>query len=253
MIKSLRILDPEATAITWWKNIPAFQGKTEFQFNPEGLTVVWGPNGSGKSSLLRLMARALHCEQGGIPMVTPTSLREIKDALKGKPYGIELRTDGQPVHYFDPTSRPGLFGGMAAFDGDFMGDAMATIGLDRVSSGQQTDGGLARILRSSVEATGVTWKQRPSEVAPHIVACMQTSEEKGKRTILLDEPERSRDLPAAAEFWGLLRRQPRFQIIVATHSVFALNIPDATYIDVQEGYLAKCRALLNATFTTSTP
>lgn len=60
----------------------------------------------------------------------------------------------------------------------------------------------------------------------------------GQPTILLDEPERSLDLNYQPAIWRLLRAfAPTTQFIVASHSLFALRIPEANYIELGSDYL----------------
>lgn len=73
----------------------------------------------------------------------------------------------------------------------------------------------------------------------------------GPRTIVLDEPETGFGLPWQAGFWNNVMRSAQaknFQIIVATHSPFALNVPDAHYIETQPGYLDECRTAMTMAF-----
>ncbi|WP_434715866.1 AAA family ATPase [Paraburkholderia sp. A3RO-2L] len=62
---------------------------------------------------------------------------------------------------------------------------------------------------------------------------------KGPRTLLLDEPESGYSLGWQAGLWNniLSRVDPeKFQVIVATHSPFALGIKGANYIEMAPGY-----------------
>jgi hypothetical protein len=62
---------------------------------------------------------------------------------------------------------------------------------------------------------------------------------------LLDEPERSYDLNAQVGVWRLLRAySDQVQFIVASHSLFALKIPDAHYIELSPRYLEGSEAVL---------
>lgn len=66
----------------------------------------------------------------------------------------------------------------------------------------------------------------------------------GPKTLLMDEPESGFSLPWQAGLWGNLLSQvdpTQFQLIVATHSPFALGIPGANYIEMTPGYLQEAR------------
>jgi energy-coupling factor transporter ATP-binding protein EcfA2 len=235
----------------WWPKVKAFEGQKEFTFAPKGLTILWGPNGSGKSSLLKLLARLTHCEQGGVPLVSETSVEHFlcRHPDKGHKDGARLISDGTPVHFFDPSATPGLDGGQ--FDFDFTEDAMG-YSMVKQSSGQHVNMGMSRILGSITKLEEVPRKIKTSNVndlwGAAIDAATRSLERtpglEGPRTLLLDEPERSLDLPSQRKSWEVFGQQKRFQMIIATHSVFALFIPGATYIDVQKGYLEESRKAL---------
>jgi len=69
----------------------------------------------------------------------------------------------------------------------------------------------------------------------------------GPTTIMLDEPERSLCLPLQKQVLCDLIpvHMKGKQVIIATHSVFALMMPDANIIDMQPGYVQECRDILN--------
>lgn len=250
MITELHIDDPTKTPVEWWPKIEAFQDRTSFTFKKKGLTILWGPNGSGKSSLLKILAHLTHCFQGGSPLVTETSLKE----LRGKT-GARLLTDGKPVHYLDPGAEAGLYGGGAAFDYDFLQDGIMAMQARNSSSGQQTTAKTNRILGSAANLTEVPWKARRAgegsadwwnkTVEEGMGALEANIDEDGPPTILLDEPGRSLSIPRQAELWNILAQQQRFQIIVATHSVFALYLMGVKYLDVKSGYLEESRKELD--------
>ena len=64
----------------------------------------------------------------------------------------------------------------------------------------------------------------------------------GPLTVLLDEPDLHLDIPSQANLWKqLVDLAKREQVIVTSHSVFAVAVPGAAYIDLVPGYLAECR------------
>lgn len=68
----------------------------------------------------------------------------------------------------------------------------------------------------------------------------------GQRTILMDEPEAGFSLVWQAGFWQNVmssKQAAGFQIIVSSHSPFALNVPGAHYIETESGYIDACRKL----------
>jgi hypothetical protein len=85
------------------------------------------------------------------------------------------------------------------------------------------------------------WAAR-AKLAEHF---LKGSAKEGQPTILLDEPERSYDLNAQVGVWRLLRAYAdQIQFIVASHSLFALKIPEAHYVELSSRYLAGSEAVL---------
>ena len=124
--------------------------------------------------------------------------------------------------------------------------------LRQVSSGERTKVGQIRIVQSAatlkkvvsgfdLKRANYVWKE-DHKISTY--ALKATVKKKGLRTILLDEPGRSLDIPAQEDLWRGLSQQKKFQLIVATHSVFALNVEGAQYVDIRRGYLTKCRKAL---------
>lgn len=120
----------------------------------------------------------------------------------------------------------------------------------RRSSGEQIHINIGRIFQKAVEMKDSDvdkhylelLKERKDALASCASQGMEkTSDERGRRTILLDEPARSLDIPSQRQAWGLFAQQTRFQLIIATHNPFALWIKGAKYIDLKPGYLEECR------------
>lgn len=63
---------------------------------------------------------------------------------------------------------------------------------------------------------------------------------KGPKTLLFDEPESGFSFDWQDRLWrGVFERvdPKKFQVIIATHSPFALSIPGANYIEMEPGYI----------------
>lgn len=117
MIESIETLDPDRTPVPWWGKVPRLQQRMDFS---PTLNVLVGPNGSGKSTLILALARLFHCAQGELPTVTHESLRLVPDEL-----GLKIGHDGHPVFCMRAEEPPGLVGGMAGFDYDFLDAGLA--------------------------------------------------------------------------------------------------------------------------------
>jgi len=258
----LQVREPGLAACEWWPQVEALRGVDRLAFRPVGLTVLWGPNGCGKSTVLKTMARLTHCEQGGASRITQSSVWELQaptplgDRQRWRD-GVRLVHDGEPVHFLDPSQEPGLRHGV--FDDDFFSDGMLSLEARRSSSGQNVTGLLNRVLEMAAKAEGIGSTLNRDTVNPVWRANFEKMNEMlapaevdgkplppGPRTLLLDEPDRSLSLPRQKDLWDTLAAQQRFQIIVATHSVFALDVPGVRYVDLQPGYLAECREALGA-------
>jgi predicted ATPase len=250
MIYKLSIKDPAKTPVRWLAKVDAIQQQRVFEFRP-GLNILWGRNGSGKTSLTKVLARLFHCEQGNHPLVTEESLRQLTgdgtleaaDIRKG----LQVVHDGQGVRHFDPGSAVGLMGGLAAFDWDFGAEGISNA-MFKGSAGQTTMFRFDRIAEEIVasEVPKVAWKFPRDRAAKDTLGqrvalaahLLESNAEKGPPTILLDEPERSYDLNTQIGIWRFLRAySDQVQFIVASHSLFALKIPEAHYIELSPGYL----------------
>lgn len=249
MIYQLEIKDPTKTPIAWLPKVDAFKEPRTFDFKP-GLNILWGRNGSGKTTLTKLLATIFHCEQGNTPIVTEQSLRTlIGDRLDAVDVeaGVAIKHDGQGVRHFDPSHAPGLMYGMAAFDWDF-GDSGIANAMFKGSAGQTTMFRFDQILNQIVQGTvpEVEWKvdkKRLNDIwrarAAIAERFLTKTDKQGQPTVLLDEPERSYDFNTQVGIWRFIRAYSAdVQFIVASHSLFALKIPDANYIELSPGYLA---------------
>lgn len=264
MIEELRITKAKNTPIEWWAQVDALKRKKVIRFKP-GLNVIIGPNGSGKSTVLKALGTLTHCRQGGLPKVTQTSLGEFRSKGYGDEEtwsdGMKLVQDGQPVHYFDPSITPGLAGGGSHFDWDFASESMGlALGVNRISSGQGVLGKFSRVFEAAIKS----FRDTPDAKVPYghdvnpdrlndywvkklevATKSLEATCDRGQRTILLDEPARSLDLPNQVLLWtGLLRWRKIFQIIVASHSPLAMGVEGAHYIELKKGYRKECEDAL---------
>lgn len=254
MIYKLTIKDPAKTPVQWLARVDALKQPRMFEFKP-GLNILCGRNGSGKTSLTKVLARMFHCEQSNHPVVTENSLRQLVDdgilGVTDIQRGLKIDHDGQGVRHFDPGGAVGLVGGLAAFDWDFGAEGLSNV-MFKGSAGQTTMFRFERLAQEIVasEVPEVSWKFSRARSGPAIkdtwgqrvalaTRLLEGNAPRGQPTILLDEPERSYDMKTQIGIWRFLRAySDQVQFIVASHSLFALKIPDAHYIELSPGYLA---------------
>ncbi len=254
------------------KDVPYFKNRRQLKFKP-GLNILFGPNGCGKSTVLNILAHTMAAAQGGVSKVTQdhisstvdmfASLRK-RDGSKGDKVdkvGLEVRHDGQPVVYSDPRKAVGLIGG--SFDDDFMEKGISeAMGASRRSHGQlslsRTDGALAVLLGKRPFPCSVEFSMKKSHVNDQWVQAIELVEkrlqaciEPGQPTVILDEPEANFSLLWQSRLWALLGNPAvadKFQVIVASHSPFALGHAHAHYIEFEEGYTQSVEAALRNHF-----
>ncbi len=255
MLYSLTIKDPADLPIPWWSKVKSLEGVKKLSFKP-GLNILWGRNGSGKSTVLTLVARSFHAEQGGHSIVTHESARAVfRDGLGLRTgatgsdpmfTGATFKHDGKPIFYANPNTVIGLMGGGAAFDDDFLVEGVQAM-LHKGSAGETT------IYRTNVALRGIgtlvkeiiykaggneVWQRREQKIRKSLKA----NAESGPYTVLLDEPDRSLDLDRVVRLWqGIPSVADKYQMIVATHSPYALRVEGANYVELTPGYLDACR------------
>jgi len=253
MIYEIHIKDPSETPIPWWHKVPWLQ-RESFTFGP-GLTILFGPNGSGKSTLLLALARLFHCAQGGVPVITESSIREftyrnrtIADKTLRSLDSLSVKHDGRIKGFFEAGKRIGAAGGY--FDDDFFDDGVRST-LMRGSHGETHLDALARILSHSCEPVADRVGKRVNDLwlswREQVLAFLAPNAEPGPPTLLLDEPDRSLSIPRRVELWrALLDASKRVQILLASHDSLCLRLPPdrVTYLETEPGYLNRCRAAL---------
>lgn len=244
MIEKITITNPDDIIIEWWKDVKTLKNKKIFTFKP-GINIIVGKNASGKSTLLKLIARHFHCEQGGISYLTNQSMYELFGFNEEKTYkGYKIIHDGQPVGYYSPDKTIGLHG--SAFDDDFIHEGIESLFTSNASQGQKTIKNISNITKKLSSTNEIKCSLSKNSVNDVWVKKIDKSYEllnQGKtlkpsqKTILLDEPERSLDLENELAFFSILEKiKDKYQIIIATHSPYAFFLSDAHYIEITRGY-----------------
>ena len=218
MIKSLKINDAKNCPLPWISKV--FSNDMKFEFK-KGLNILFGPSGSGKSALLSLIATYFHCKQGGIQKLTIKSLNEFKNvdiALSA----VTIEHNSNPVLYFASHETPGLNYG--TFDHDFFTAGVRNT-LVKCSSGQKTLNKFVHLFDSkSNENNNFDIKHKNADKVKHFLFNSTLEDDvEHVPTILFDEPELSLDPLLQKSMWDNQILNQKFQIIVASHSYFAVK------------------------------
>jgi len=229
-----------------------FKNHKKVTFKP-GLNILFGPNGCGKSTILRMAALTLAAEQGGVSTITDSWLSEVFDFDGScKLNGIKVSHDGQPILYGNPRNAVGLFGGGAAFDDDFFSEGLANL-KSKASTGLTTMNRLHRMLAVMLgKATFPnTVDDRVKRSSPRYLGGLQLLRadlSAGQPTLIFDEPESGLGIPAQGNLFRIIHEAAKksgFQLIIATHSAFALGIADCNYIEMSPGYVTQSQNALS--------
>lgn len=217
-----------------------FKNNTQIQFKP-GLNIIFAPNGTGKSTLLKIMAQFTASEQGGVSTVTDSWMRDVGGYQDSHLNGLEVKHDGQPVMYNNPRQAVGLFGGMAGFDEDFFDQGIAEVQM-KESTGMTTLARMNKVLALLHGKYKIPEKiaMRNGKLNTITEGFLQASISLGQQTVLLDEPESGLAVHVQANLWKMIEKgakEQNLQIIVATHSPFALACFSANYLELKPGYI----------------
>lgn len=240
-----------------------YVGEKKYVFSPRpGLTFLYGPNGSGKSTILKGLARGSSIlEKGGWSMaIEPLGYRGDKynpEAVLKKDADVDW--DGSPSFLLDSAVSDNTGAAIELEDG--VGDAFMSGILkatSRNSSGEwrinRIAGLIGAIQKSSMpDLTSPMWKTSNEEwqkAGKAHAKYVKTLDRTGVVTLLLDEPDRSLSLPKSRELIiDLLPKMAKdLQIIVATHSIFALFVEGAEVIDLKEGYAEEVKKAVAGLF-----
>lgn len=261
MIRSLKVKSGYA------KELPSLKGIIRFE---PGLNILFGQNSCGKTSALAIMGAFCGCphDSGGWSRFVPPffSFENKKDKFKYPKMFAEVSPghctadvdwDGTATFSRPPNVGKRLF---EDFDPLYSDDDMINTIFTKPSSGAEKAGELFRIEKAMQAPPDITippetiytcggstsykycndeWKWAIDEFTAHVKTLPRT----GPPTLLLDEPDRSLSIPNTVGLWcGFLPRLAKTcQVVVASHSPFALDVPGANVIEMHEGYLDMCR------------
>lgn len=228
----------QSKAYGYAKKLDFFKNNKSIEFNP-GLNIIFAPNGTGKSTILEILAKFTASEQGGISTITSSWKDDMMSFGENTMKGIQVYHDGQPTLYNNPRKAVGLFGGMAAFDDDFFDQGIMETQL-RESTGYTTMTRLQKVLGVLSEQVEMPQNfAKKTNIDSKHKAFLQGNIPKGQPSMILDEPESGLAIHVQANIFRMINKrakQNNIQIIVATHSPFALTC-DANFIELQPGYI----------------
>ena len=254
MIHRLEISDLENCVLAYAKHVEFLNGKQSLEFTP-GVNILWGRNGSGKSTVLEIMARWLCCFDGDTQLLGKYTLSclsqwDYQSSASIPKDGVIPIHDGNPVTHFDPSKEVGVQGGSICSDFGLRG--LQNI-MSKGSSGENALRDLYPTLEGLVSGKFPELRMNVRPGDPHETFLREGNvppqEKTNIPTILLDEPCRSLDLDRVVGFWQRIAEAKGVQVIVATHSPFALHVPGANYIDLSPGYLQCVRDVLPSVLT----
>lgn len=266
MIEKL-IVDVSESTQDYMGQLPSIQSKGGVIEFKRGLNIIVGANGTGKTSILNAIGNHLAANHTGASRITQKWLFELNftsDRSDGEekvdvvmPH--KVIHDGQPILYANPKQGIGITVG--GVDDELGGlGALEVVNMSRESSGEQSNRRITPYLdvlqgRSEFPADLMTtinldtisqhWSQRVHAIMEKV---FNPSIPKGQPTVLLDEPETGLGLMNQILLWEKVLKNPevqdKFQIILVSHSHVCLDIEGANYIELQDGYLDACRALM---------
>lgn len=239
------------------EQLAAFKTKKPFKFTP-GANVLYGKNGSGKTTLLKIIGAHSGCpEYGGWSAIPewvfldrenaklPGCLTQL--ARLGPSVAANVSWDGTAtfMHLAAKSDEPFQAFGMPHDVLTDYGDQVMAV-MSKASSGQSRAIRLGKVLQKAKLERPDILKLKDARDDARTKAFfdyVRKLPRKGPFTVLLDEPERSLDADAQILFWStILPAMAReLQVIVTSHSPFALFVPGVNVIDMEPGYSTEMR------------
>lgn len=238
------------------KNLEAFKKKGRFEFT-DGANVIYGKNGSGKTTLLKLMGAHSGCpEYGGwstfpewvfLPVEKERSLPGCLTHLARLGPDVEATVDWDGaatfMHLAAKSDEPFYAFGSPHDVLTTYGDQVSAV-VSKASSGQARAMRLAMVLKKvKTERPDLMKLEARRDRDTAFLEYVEKLPRKGPLTVLLDEPERSLDADAQILFWQTIlpAMAKELQVIVTSHSPFALFVPGVHVIDMEPGYSDEMR------------
>jgi hypothetical protein len=234
-----------------YKNAPK-----KFEFT-DGMNILFSGNGAGKSVALKFLKAYCSIQVAGWTalvdpkVLAPDPFPHSYRAFTPDKDRVVVDWDGQPVFYNsgdiadsnawfyqkDGASEDGLSTEQERFD---------TM-VEKPSSGQYR----LKKINKMLNIIGNPPELEPNPMFGDVTEqldYLNSLPKGGKLTILLDEPERSLSLPKQKKLLDVLMGfADKYQVIMACHSPFALNLPrdKVNFIEIEPNYIAECDKLFN--------
>jgi hypothetical protein len=250
-------------------------GQKTYEFTP-GINVLFGPNGCGKSTIIKTLKSYCGIIKGGWTSVSDPLIigtYYVGKMYEAKDFPHAYRTyspakcmanvgwDGVPTFFNDgdiKVSDTFFFQNVGQSDDGITTEAEQLDALAlKPSSGQyriQRINKIVNMLQNPPTFESVQELpfrcQYPDVAQREVNYWKALGRRSNKYTILLDEPERSLSLPKQQKLLNELipDEMKNYQVVLATHSIFALTIKGANIIDMQPGYVEECRGLIKKEF-----
>lgn len=264
MIEKIRFkkLTDNSTKFDYIAKLPSIDALGgEITFKP-GLNIIVGPNGSGKTSIINALSHHMGASHNGFSSITKKWIHDIdwkKEGDKEVPISaVDVIHDGHPIIYGDPRRSLGI--SSHGLDDEFYGEGLLeSLSMSKESSGEQSNRRITPFLEIlqghekfpsgfsdhiNLDNVNDLWKGRVQSLFEN---WLTGTIDRGQPTVLLDEPESGLSMMNQILLWDKILKSKavseKFQIILVSHSNQCLDLENANYIELREGYLEACKKL----------
>lgn len=240
-------------------NLPAILNRNGlFEFK-EGLNIIIGANGSGKTSVVKTIANNFAALDLGYSNITHNWILSNTGVSSEFDVVADIIHDGQGIYYADPRKKLGHqesgnsleeFGVLAAIENmNTLSESSGEMSLRRIlpivdQLDEEPSQSHVSVFRDSI----ANYIDRNDGLANGISDLLEAKIPLSQPTIIMDEPGTGLGILSQILFWNRIKqaaKEGKYQLIIVTHSVLALDIPGAHYIEMSEGYRQACLDALN--------